>query len=88
MKSLLVLVVLAGSVAGCSSYGDQRVANGAVAGGATGALIGGVATRSVGGAAVGGAVGAVTGAAIADSTRPRRQCYWDDYRQRRVCGYN
>lgn len=91
MKRALAImtVVTAASLAGCSSYREERVVTGAAVGGATGAIIGGVASGSPGGALVGGAVGAVAGGVVADATRPRyrsgRRCYWDREIGERVC---
>jgi len=47
MKSMIAFILLAGGLSGCNSYHDQRLADGAVPGGAA---IGGVATRKAGGA--------------------------------------
>lgn len=90
MRALaLATVIAAASLAGCSSYREERVVTGAAVGGATGAIIGGVASGSPGGALVGGAVGAVAGGVVADATRPRyrsgRRCYWDREIGERVC---
>jgi len=91
MKRALALatIITAASLAGCSSYREERVVTGAAVGGATGAIIGGVASGSPGGALVGGAVGAVAGGVVADATRPRyrsgRRCYLDREIGERVC---
>lgn len=96
MKRALALatVLTAASLAGCSSYRDQRIATGAVVGGTSGAIIGGVASGTPGGAIAGGAIGAVAGAVVADASRPRyydrpyrvqRRCYWDREIGERVC---
>ena len=95
MKRALALatVMTAASLAGCSSYRDERLVTGAAVGGATGAIVGGVASGAPGGALVGGAVGAVAGGVIADATRPRyyrpryagRRCFWNPDIGRRVC---
>jgi hypothetical protein len=77
MKKLLLVSIVALSLAGCSL--TQRETNGALIGGATGAVVGGVASHSWGGAAVGGAVGAVAGAVIANATAPRRHCWHNSY---------
>ena len=97
MKRALALatVIAAASLAGCSSYREERVVTGAAVGGATGAIIGNVASGTPGGALVGGAVGAVAGGVVADATRPRyyrprysgRRCYWDADIGERVCRY-
>ena len=85
----IVTVLTAASLAGCSSYREERIATGAVVGGAGGAIIGGVASGSPGGAIAGGVIGAATGAIVADATRPRyrsgRRCYWDPEIGERVC---
>ena len=77
MNKLLLVSIVALSVAGCSM--TQRETNGALIGGATGAVVGGVASHSWGGAAIGGAVGAVAGAAIANATEPHRHCWHNRY---------
>ncbi len=85
----IVSVLAAASLAGCSPYRQERVATGAVVGGAGGAIIGGVVSGSPGGAIAGGVIGAATGAVVADATRPRyrsaRRCYWDAEIGERVC---
>ena len=85
MNKLLLVGVVALSVAGCSL--SQRETNGALIGGAGGAVIGGVATHSWGGAAVGGAVGAVAGATIAHLTAPHRHCWYSHHAGHWVCRY-
>ena len=96
MKRALAIasIITAASLAGCSSYRDERIATGAVVGGASGAIIGGVASGSPGGAIAGGAIGAVAGAVVADASRPRyddrpyrvqRRCYWDREIGERAC---
>ncbi len=71
MNKVAVLIVAGFTLAGCSTFPTQnRVLNGAIAGGTTGAVIGGVATGSFGGAAVGAGIGAMTGALIAAQTQP------------------
>jgi len=90
MKKVAILscLVLGLAVSACQNARDQRMANGALIGGAGGAVIGGVATNSVGGAVVGGVAGAAAGAVIADATRPhRRDCYWSPRYQRNICRY-
>ncbi len=90
-KALAAATLLtAVSLAGCSTYREQRVATGAALGGAGGAIIGGVASNSVGGALAGGVIGAAAGAIVADATRPRyyhrhRRCWWNPEIGRRVC---
>ncbi len=76
MRAAFIVVTGMGlALAGCQTYQQQRVATGAVVGGATGAVIGGVAGRSPGAALVGGAIGATTGAVIGSATTPRyRYC--------------
>ncbi|HMN73067.1 MAG TPA: hypothetical protein PKA55_14480 [Rhodoblastus sp.] len=95
MKRALAIatVLTAASLAGCSSYREERVVTGAAVGGASGAITGGVASGTPGGAIAGGAIGAVAGAVVADATRPRyygpryvgRRCYWNPEIGRRVC---
>jgi predicted small secreted protein len=74
MKKIILVAVMALTLAGCETARQDRQAGGALIGGGTGALIGGLATNSVGGAVAGGLLGAAAGAIIADSTRPGR-CY-------------
>lgn len=80
MKKLLMLSVMALTLAGCD-YHDRRLQDGAMLGGAGGAIIGGVATNTVGGALVGGVVGATAGVLIADATRHHhhRRGYWRNH---------
>jgi predicted small secreted protein len=75
MKKIIVVAVMALSLAGCETARQDRQAGGALIGGGAGALIGGLATNSVGGAVAGGLIGAASGAIIADATRPGR-CYY------------
>jgi hypothetical protein len=75
MKKLLIIAGLALTLAGCQTAREDRMASGAVIGGAGGALIGGLAGNSVGAAVAGGVVGAAAGALIADATRPG-YCYY------------
>lgn len=94
MKKLIALS-LAGasalSLAACGTPHGDRVAGGALIGGAGGAIIGSaVSGGRAGGALAGAAIGAATGAVVADATAPRygyRRCAsWDyDYYGRRVC---
>ncbi|TIP29829.1 MAG: glycine zipper 2TM domain-containing protein [Mesorhizobium sp.] len=75
MKKLIVLMVLAISLAACS-----RTEQGAAVGGLGGAAIGAaVADDEVEGAVVGGAVGALAGALIGRATEPGRCRYRDRY---------
>jgi hypothetical protein len=75
MKKLVVLMVLAISLAACS-----RTEQGAAVGGLGGAAIGAaVADDEVEGAVVGGAVGALAGALIGRATEPGRCRYRDRY---------
>lgn len=90
MKNIIILCVVALSVAACANARDTRMSKGALLGGAGGALIGGVATRSAGGAIVGGAIGAAAGAVVADVTRPRHRgsrCHYSNLLGKRVCQY-
>ena len=75
MKKIILVAVMALTLAGCETARQDRVAGGALIGAGTGALIGGLAGRSTGAAVAGGLVGAAAGAIIADSTRPGR-CYY------------
>lgn len=74
MKKILLVAVMALTLAGCETARQDRQFGGALIGGGSGALIGGLATRSAGGAVAGGLIGAAAGAIIADATRPGR-CY-------------
>jgi osmotically inducible lipoprotein OsmB len=69
MRKLLVLALVAASLAACQTPGERAVGGGLI-GGATGAAIGGLATGRASGALVGGAIGAVGGAAIGAATAP------------------
>lgn len=84
MKKLIVTGLLALSLTACANPHDQRMANGALIGGAGGALLGGVATGTTGGAVVGGLVGAGVGAVVADVTGHRHYRHGGCYRH----GYN
>ena len=75
MRKIIVVAIMALTLAGCETARQDRVMGGALIGGGTGALIGGVATRSAGGALAGGVIGAAAGAIIADATHPGR-CYY------------
>jgi hypothetical protein len=75
MKKILVVAVMALTLAGCETARQDRQFGGALIGGGTGALIGGLAGRSAGAAVAGGVIGAAAGAIIADATRPGR-CYY------------
>ncbi len=88
MKAFLVAAALAAALpfAACNTPGE-RVAGGAVIGGATGAAIGAAAGGSRG-ALAGAAVGAVGGAAVGAATAPRCAQYGYDAYGRSVCiGY-
>ncbi len=74
MKKILILTVMALTLAGCQTDRQDRQLGGALIGGGGGALIGGLATHSAGGAVAGGLIGAAAGAIIADATRPGH-CY-------------
>jgi hypothetical protein len=74
MKKIIVLAVMALTLAGCETARQDRQLGGALIGGGGGALIGGLATGTAGGAVAGGLIGAAGGAIIADATRPGR-CY-------------
>lgn len=82
LKSILAVLLVAGTLAACSP--TQRAAGfGAVAGG----VIGGTATRSVPGAVIGAAVGTVSGAVLGTllgrwDEDPER-CVYEDRRGRR-----
>ncbi len=75
MKKIILVAVMALTLAGCETARQDRQLGGALIGGGGGALIGGLATNSAGGAVAGGLIGAAAGALIADSTRPGR-CYY------------
>lgn len=75
MRKILVLLVVALTLAGCETARQDRVLGGALIGAGGGALIGGLAGRSTGAAVAGGLIGAAAGAIIADATRPGR-CYY------------
>lgn len=75
MKKVILVAVMALTLAGCETARQDRQMGGALIGGGGGALIGGLATNSVGGAVAGGVIGAAAGALIADLTRPGR-CYY------------
>ncbi len=87
MKSIIILSILALTLAGCVGARNDRMARGAGIGAVGGAVIGGVASRSVGGAVVGGVAGAAVGAVVADATgrhKADQRCYRDRY-NRTVC---
>jgi hypothetical protein len=67
MKKVAAIMVVGMTLSGCAITGN-RVADGAIVGGAAGGVIGAVATGTLGGAAVGAGIGALTGALIAAST--------------------
>jgi len=91
MTRIFLISGLCLSLAACATARDQRMAQGAMIGGAGGAIIGGVTTGTTGGAVVGGVAGAAIGAAGADMTRPRyhkqKRCSYNDEQQREVCTY-
>ncbi len=90
MNRMIVTSILCLSLCACATARDERMAQGAMIGGAGGAIIGGVTTGSAGGAVVGGVAGAAIGAVGADMTRPRngkKHCYYSDTKQREVCSY-
>ena len=74
MKKLLVVAVMALTLAGCETARQDHVLGGTLIGAGGGALIGGLAGRSAGAAVAGGVIGAAAGAIIADATYPGR-CY-------------
>jgi hypothetical protein len=73
MKKIIIPVLVALSLAACSS--TER---GATVGAAGGAIIGGAATGNLRGAAVGAAVGGVSGAVIGSVADQPGQCYYRD----------
>ena len=75
MRTIIVVTLVALTLAGCQTAREDRVLGGALIGGGTGALVGGLAGRSGGAALAGGVIGAAAGAIIADATRPGR-CYY------------
>lgn len=75
MHKVLLVSLMALTLAGCETARQDRVLGGALIGAGAGALIGGAAGRSTGAAVAGGVIGAATGAIIADATRPGR-CYY------------
>jgi osmotically inducible lipoprotein OsmB len=75
MRKLIVVAVMALTLAGCETARQDRLLGGALIGAGGGALIGGLAGRSAGAAVAGGVIGAAAGAIIADATRPGR-CYY------------
>lgn len=94
MKKFLIISLAALSLGACANPHDQRLADGALLGGAGGAIIGGVTTGTTGGAVVGGLAGAAVGAVVADVTgrhryshHRRHRCY-SGYDGCRGAGYN
>ena len=91
MNRILIVGGLCLGLAACATARDERMAQGAMIGGAGGAIIGGVSTGTAGGALVGGAAGAAIGAVGADLTRPRRdykkRCHYSEDLQKDVCTY-
>jgi hypothetical protein len=76
MVKILLIVIMAVSLAACSgSAFDRDVTRGAFIGGTAGAVVGGVARNSVGGVLAGGLIGAVAGGAIAAAVSPNKRCY-------------
>ena len=72
MRKLVLLVAVAGLVAGCQSSSQQdRALVGGGLGAATGAVIGAAAGNGAGPALVGAAIGAAGGAAIGAATAPK-----------------
>jgi len=74
MRRIVLLGVVALTLAGCQTARKDRILGSSLIGGGTGALIGGLAGGSAG-AAIAGGSGAAAGAIIADATRPGR-CYY------------
>jgi uncharacterized membrane protein len=91
MNKVFLTAVVCLSLGACATARDERMAQGAMIGGAGGAIIGGVASGNVGGALVGGVAGAAVGAVGADMTRPRhyhsKQCHYSDVELREICTY-
>ena len=80
MKKFVIIALSALTLGACANPHDQRMADGALLGGAGGAIIGGVTTGTTGGAVVGGLAGAAVGAVVADVTghhryHRRHHCY-------------
>ena len=75
MRKILILAAAALTLGGCQTVQQERVAGGAVLGGATGALIGGLAGGTGGAALAGGAIGAVAGGMLGAATAPPEPCY-------------
>jgi len=84
MRTTLVAVVMALTLAGCANSRQDRIAGGALIGGGSGALIGGLAGGTAGAALAGGLIGAAAGAIIADATRPGWCYYWRNHRRHYV----
>ncbi len=73
MKRVLILAAAGLALAACTP--EERVAGGAIVGGAAGAGIGAAATGgSTGGAVAGGIIGAGTGALVGAATAQPRYC--------------
>jgi hypothetical protein len=88
MFKIIVASIIGLNLAGCATARDERMAQGAMLGGAGGAIIGGVSSGNAGGALVGGVAGAAVGAIGADMTRPRgtsKRCYFSETQQREIC---
>lgn len=87
MNKVIVAIVLALTVAGCSSTSrSDRTVGGALIGAGSGAIIGG-AIDGGRGAAVGALIGGASGAVIGHQTAPKACWYRDDRgrRYRDVC---
>jgi osmotically inducible lipoprotein OsmB len=70
-KILVMTMLVALAVAGCTRAQERRATTGAVIGGAAGAVTGAAITGDAGGALAGGAIGAAGGAAVGAATAPR-----------------
>ncbi|MGX1305445.1 osmotically inducible lipoprotein OsmB [Amorphus suaedae] len=72
MKALMIIAVLAVSLAGCNSYSTRdRALGGAALGAGTGAAVGAIAGGSTGAALGGAAIGAGAGALAGVATAPK-----------------
>jgi Prokaryotic membrane lipoprotein lipid attachment site len=83
MRKVVLLAVMALTLAGCQTAREDRILGGSLIGGGTGALIGGLAGGTAGAAVAGGLAGAAAGAIIADTTRPGRCYYYSRHGYRR-----
>jgi hypothetical protein len=72
MLRILVVVALAGLLAGCAArtHQEANAQRGAVVGGATGAAVGGLAGGTVGSALAGGLIGAAAGGLLGAAATP------------------